>query len=79
MSRSTLWSVSVTRSTGELFSMTLMSFWSASRITWQRHARSTADCTSGFNGRRHIIKHVKQLRCFVLKLNKINLIQDSVY
>lgn len=36
MSCSTFWSVSVTRSTGELFSMTLMSFWRASRIIWQR-------------------------------------------
>lgn len=33
---STFWSVSVTRSTGELFSMMLMSFWSASRIIWQK-------------------------------------------
>lgn len=37
MSCSTFWSVSVTRSTGELFCMTAMSFWSASRIIWQEH------------------------------------------
>lgn len=37
MSCSTFWSVSVTRSTGELFCMTAMSFWSASQIIWQKH------------------------------------------
>lgn len=55
MSCSTLWSVSVTRSTGELFSMTLMSFWRASRITWQKHAAFTAHCTWYFTGLSHIM------------------------
>lgn len=36
MSCSTFWSVSVTRSTGELFCMTLMSFCRASRIIWKQ-------------------------------------------
>lgn len=37
ISCSTLWSVSVTRSTGELFCMIAMSFWSASRIIYQEN------------------------------------------
>lgn len=55
MSSSTLWSVSVTRSTGELFSITLMSFWSASRITWQKQAAFTADCICYLHGLPHIL------------------------
>lgn len=64
MSCSTLWSVSVTRSTGELFSITLMSFWSASRITWQKQTAFTAHCICYFNGLSHIRVYWQQTRYF---------------